>query len=49
MLKPEQIAQLRDLVAESNRLLELGDKQGAEVIQQRIEALKAEWRKADPA
>ncbi|WP_432813704.1 hypothetical protein [Pantanalinema sp. GBBB05] len=44
MLKPEQILELRDLVAESKRLLEQGDKQGAELIQKRIEALKAEWR-----
>jgi len=47
MLKPEQIAELRDLIAEGNRLLQLGDKQAAEAIQRRIEALKAEWRKAD--
>lgn len=46
MLKPEQITVLRDLVAESNRLLEQGDQQGAEKIQQQIEALKAEWRTA---
>lgn len=47
MLKPEQIAELRDLIAEGNRLLELGDKQAAEAIQQRIEALKAAWRKIE--
>lgn len=46
MLKPEQVVELRDLVAESKRLLAEGDKQGAELIQKRIEALKAEWRQA---
>lgn len=44
MLRPEQITVLRDLIKEGNRLLELGDKQAAETIQRRIEALKAEWR-----
>ncbi|MGI0484167.1 hypothetical protein ACN4EK_01950 [Pantanalinema rosaneae CENA516] len=44
MLTPQQIVELRDLIAESKRLLAQGDKQGAEVIQQRIEALKAAWR-----
>lgn len=44
MLKPEQIVELRDLVAESKRLLEQGDKAGAEQIQKQIETLKALWR-----
>jgi len=47
VLKPEQIAELRDLIAEGNRLLALGDKQAAATIQQRIEELKAAWRKAE--
>lgn len=47
VLKPEQIAELRDLIAEGNRMLELSDKQEAEMSQHRIKALKAEWRKAE--
>ncbi len=44
MLKPEQVAELKNLVTEGKRLLEAGDTQAAAEIQQRIEALKAEWR-----
>ena len=44
MLSPEQVKQLKELVAESKRLLESGDQQGAEAVQQQIEALKSEWR-----
>jgi protein-arginine kinase activator protein McsA len=44
MLTPEQVKQLKDLVTEGKRLVEGGDYQGAAAIQQRIEALKSEWR-----
>ncbi len=44
MLSPEQVKRLKDLVTEGKRLLESGDQQGAEAIQQQIEALKIEWR-----
>lgn len=44
MLTVEQIAQLRDLLAEGKRLTESGDTQGSAAVQQQIEALKAQWR-----
>jgi predicted lipid carrier protein YhbT len=47
MLKPEEMLEMKNLMAERERQLELGNTTAAEEVQQQIEALKQRIREQE--